>query len=158
MCPIGQLPATAQRMMTQHKQTLTFLPHCSFFFLPYSFNFNLLSQTATPLLLVSIVHSVFCWFLKKDWRGESTYKLFFLSFTSQLLQNSRTVVFAAPIPAAWFYFSVVLLSSKTSCGSENQEFPPLKGECPEQLIEELRKSSLPQNNDKMGQNHPKQLL
>lgn len=35
ICPIGQLPATDQRMMRQHKPTPAFLPHCSFFFLPY---------------------------------------------------------------------------------------------------------------------------
>lgn len=124
MCLTGQLPAAAgmmSRMMRQHKPTLTFLPHCSFFFLPYSFNFNLLSQKATPLLLVSIVHRMFCHFLKKDRRGESPYHFFFFlkSFTSQLLQNPSTMAFAAPIPAAQAYFSAVLLSSKTSCGSDS---------------------------------------
>lgn len=79
MCPIGQLPATDQRTMRQHKQTLTFLLHCSFFFLPYSFNFNLLSQKANPLLLVSIVHSMFCGSSRKI--GDENLLINYFSFS-----------------------------------------------------------------------------
>lgn len=129
ICPTGQLPASDPRMMRQHKPTSTFLPYCSFFFLPYSFNFDVVFlRRPPPILLVSTIHSMFCWFLQRDMKEESYLQINFLSFTSQLLKNLSAMVFVAPFGAAWVCFSVVLLSSKKkkSCSLENPECPSLK--------------------------------
>ena len=44
ICPTGHFPTTTQGMMRQYRKLKHYLLHCSFFFILYSFNFNLFLQ------------------------------------------------------------------------------------------------------------------
>lgn len=115
-------------------QLQPFLLHCFSLFLPYSFNFNVLSQVATPPAGLHLYTACTVGFLKGI-RGEHIVPICVFIFHSPALATFKCCGFRSPIPATLVYFPSGLCSSKTSCGWKNLAFPPPRVELSEQLTE-----------------------